>query len=157
LVALVLLVLSVFVSLVLPETAEADATRSGSRLESGFFAAGGRAATPTSTSDTFLNGRLLGRPEDLGQKLQGLGFELNELEAYVVASRSARRQPLDPHDLSRVCDGRNVCKKELHLEKLADFHLVVAVDANAAEADVDRLPLASEKLHSGRANIERCP
>jgi hypothetical protein len=104
-----------------------------------------------------LDWRLFGWPEDLRQELQRIGLELNELETDVEAGRSTRREVLDPHDFGRVSDGWNVSKEELHLEKLADLHLVVAVDANAAEADVDGLPLASEKLHPGRANVERGP
>jgi hypothetical protein len=100
---------------------------------------------------------LFGWPEDLRQELQRIGLELNELQTDVEAGRSTRREALDPHDFGGVSDGWNVSKEELHLEKLADLHLVVAVDADAAEADVDGLPLASEKLHPGRPNVERSP
>jgi len=118
--------------------------------------AGGRERRVGEISEGRLFGRLFG-PENLRQELQGVGLELNELETDVEPGWSARRQPLDPHNFRRVCDGRNICKKELHLQELADLELVVAEDTDAAEADVDGLPLTGEKLHSGRATVDRSP
>jgi hypothetical protein len=98
---------------------------------------------------------VFGRAEDLAQELEGVGFELNELESDVETSRGVARQPLDPHHLRRVRNRRNVCKKEFHFQELADAELVVAVDADASETDVDRFPLASDELHPRRAAVER--
>ncbi len=98
---------------------------------------------------------VFGGSEDLAQKLKSVGFELNELEPDVETSRGVARQPLDPHHLRRVRNRRNVCKKELHLQELANAKLVVAVDTDPSEADVDRFPLASDELHPSRAAVER--
>jgi hypothetical protein len=100
---------------------------------------------------------LFGRPENLGQELQGVGLELNELETHVETGGSTRWQPLDPHHFRRVSNRRNVRKEEFHLEKLADLELVVAENANAAEADIDGFSLAGKKLHASGATVHCSP
>jgi hypothetical protein len=100
---------------------------------------------------------LFGRPQDLEKKFRRTGLQLDELQAHVEPRGSAVRKALDPHHLSRISRRRHVREEELHLEKLADPRLVVAVDPNAAEADIDGLTLAGEKLHAGRAAVQRNP
>jgi hypothetical protein len=104
-------------------------------------------------------GPLLGlvawRSKELAQKPQRIGLELNELQPYVEASDRAGWQALYPNHLGRVSNGRNIRKKELHLQQLADLEVVVAENADTAEADVDGLPLAGKELHPGGPAIER--
>jgi hypothetical protein len=101
-----------------------------------------------------LFGLVAGGAEELGQETEGVGFELYELQPDVEASNRAWGKTFDPDHLSRVSDGWNVRKKELHLQQLADFQLVVAVDTHPAQADVDRLLLASKELHACWTAVE---
>jgi hypothetical protein len=102
-----------------------------------------------------LFGLVAWRSQELAQKPQRIGLELNELQPNVEASDRAGWQALYPNHLGRVSNGRNIRKKELHLQQLADLEVVVAENADAAEADVDGLPLAGKELHPGGPAIER--
>ena len=131
----------------------------GARREGTGRCARSRARGNPATREGARGGPLLGfvawRSQELAQKPQRIGLELNELQPDVEASDRAGWQALYPNHLGRVSNGRNIRKKELHLQQLADLEVVVTEDADTAEADVDGLPLASKELHPGGPAIER--
>jgi hypothetical protein len=94
------------------------------------------------------------RPEELTEKQKRVRLELNELQSDVEARHRAGWQALDPDHLGRVRNWGNVRKKELHLQQLADFELVIAEDTDSPQADVDGLLLASKELHPGWTAIQ---
>src|SRR5882672_686628 len=98
---------------------------------------------------------LFGGAENLQEKFRRSGLKLDELQAHVELRGPTIREALDPDDLARIGHGLYVREKELHLQQLAHLELVVAIDPNAAEADIDGLPLARKKRHARRAAIER--
>ncbi len=63
---------------------------------------------------------VFGRPQHLQKQLQRVGLELNEFQANVEAGRRASGERLDPYDLRRVGNGRNVGKKKFQFQELAD-------------------------------------
>jgi hypothetical protein len=96
------------------------------------------------------------RAEHDEERLQRRGLEVEKLQAHIEASGSGRGlDGFNPNDLGGVRNRRRVLDEELHLEKLADLHWIVAIDTNSPEADVNRLALSGEEIHPRGAAIER--
>jgi hypothetical protein len=76
--------------------------------------------------------------EDVKEKLEHIGVELQEPQAQVEACRRGRRKLFDPHDLGRAGHGRRVGHQEVQAQERAHGKSAIGVDAHAAEAGIDR-------------------